>query len=95
MQINVNETTKLVGIASTDLNTIGTCEFMIELDNVLLKHKFHIVSAYRLHLSQDAILGTDFFKQNKLIIDYSKESFVVLKQRSTSPKSTVFANSSA
>ncbi len=51
----------LNGIASSKVltPTLGSCILRMEVENVLITHKFQVVNDDFLHLSQDAILGND------------------------------------
>ncbi len=65
----------LNGIASSNVltPTLGSCMLRMEVENVLITHKFQVVNDDFLHLSQDAILGNDFLQSNKIIIDFGSQ----------------------
>lgn len=72
---------KLVGIAKNPIFSLGSFELKLYEQNVEFIHKFHLVSDDFL-IPSNAIIGKDFIKRFKCIIDYGEMEFMVRKPNS-------------
>lgn len=61
----------LTGIGKRNVKTEGSIQLKLEFENKFkIKHKFHTVSD-KFQISEDGIIGRDFFEDNKVVISYS------------------------
>jgi len=74
--VNRFRTSKIKGVTSEIINSLGTTETFIYINNSKIKHEFHIVNE-DFPIPGDAILGRDFLTKYNCILDYSKWTITV------------------
>lgn len=73
-----SEIIKLVGIAKNPIFSLGSFNMKIVEQNVEFEHKFHLVSDDFL-IPSNGIIGKDFIKRFKCLIDYGEMTFTIRK----------------
>lgn len=75
---NKNDIIKLTGIAKTPIFSIGSFNLKIVVQNIEFEHKFHLVANDFL-IPSNGIIGKDFIKRFKCLIDYGQMSITIRK----------------
>lgn len=70
VRVNTNEKMCLTGFTNKAISTFGTCIAVVELNNKSYKQKFHVVPDTVKMSDTDIILGENFLRQNKIILDF-------------------------
>lgn len=78
-----SEIIKLVGIAKNPIFSLGSFNLKIIEQNVEFEHKFHLVSDDFL-IPSNGIIGKDFIKRFKCLIDYGDMTFTIRKPNTPS-----------
>lgn len=74
VRTNPNRSIRIKGIASQVINTEGTVYLKLRIvEGMEVDHSFHVVEE-QLDLPYCGLIGRDFFKKHKVVIDYAKES---------------------
>lgn len=68
--INGDETIVMEGFADKKVRSLGTCVGIINFGNQTIEHIFHVVPNEVKLGGQDAILGEDFLRDNKVVLDF-------------------------
>lgn len=82
---NRNEIIKLTGIAKTPILSIGSFNLKIIEQGLEFEHKFHLVSDDFL-IPSNGIIGKDFIKRFRCLIDFGEMSIIIRKNRDESVK---------
>lgn len=70
----------MVGITKNPIFSLGSFDMKIIEQNVEFEHKFHLVSDDFL-IPSNGIIGKDFIKRFKCLIDYGEMTFTIRKQK--------------
>lgn len=71
-----DELVYIKGVTSEHISSIGTIIFDIIIENVAIAHKFHLVHD-DFAIPSNGILGKDFIKKHKCVLDYDSMTFEV------------------
>lgn len=78
--ININNPVKLKGITANAIPTLGIYEATLQFKDMLFKQNFHLVTS-AFPISQDDLIGRDYFLQKTLaILDYSHNAIQLVKK---------------
>lgn len=77
--INVNDKCKINGIVDGLVETLGSIDASIFIDNVEFQHRFQIVSK-DFPVPADGILGLDFISKYNCSLDYSQNDWRMIIQ---------------
>lgn len=69
IKIDKNDTINIKGVTDGNTSTLGRIALELDLDKYPLQHKFHVVTD-EFNMPSDGILGKDFIKKYKCIINY-------------------------
>lgn len=76
--IDKNDVIKLTGITSQPIFSLGSFNLQLIHGNDILKHKFHTV-ADDFPIPSNGIIGKDFIKRFKCLIDYGEMQLTIRK----------------
>lgn len=76
---NKSDIIKLVGISKNPIFSLGSFNLKIIEQNVEFLHKFHLVTDDFL-IPSNGIIGKDFIKRFKCIVDYGEMKFTIRKE---------------
>lgn len=82
---NKNDIIKLVGIAKTPIFSIGSFNLTIIEQGIEFEHKFHLVADDFL-IPSNAIIGKEFLKRFKSLIDFDEMTLTIRKNQTQSVK---------
>lgn len=73
---NKNDIITLTGITTEPIHTLGSCNVNLRFNGINLMHKFHVVSE-KFPIPAHGIIGKDFIKLNKCLIDYGQMNLTI------------------
>lgn len=75
-QINRNETIEINGVVKTTIQSIGTVILRLQIENITIDHRFHVMPD-DFNIPCDCIIGKDFIKLYRAVLDYGDHTFTV------------------
>lgn len=75
-KINVSEQIEIRGVVPTPIKSLGCINIELFIENFIIIHKFHVMPN-DFNIPCDAILGKDFIKPYRGILDYGDQTFTV------------------
>lgn len=74
--INRNDIIRIKGVTQDSLNSLGTVELILHIDNDEMAHEFHVVPD-EFNIDCDGIIGKDFLLQYRCKVDYETMTFTI------------------
>lgn len=76
IKLDKEDIISMKGITNEKTVSLGSCKINININTLSIEHKFHVV-ADDFHMPAHGIMGKDFLRRHKCLLDYSEMTFTV------------------